>query len=93
MVLIVAWPLQSLLCFQPRIAHARVDRAESSNFIPDIFSHRLSPVVTHAARDIVNDRHVVTRARWSIERFAHALHATLTVGHGAVGFAPRRTGG
>src|SRR6185312_14239359 len=83
MILVRTWPLQPAQCLEARVAHAGELRRERTNFVPDIFGRRLSPIDTHASRDLAHDPDLVARVARRIDRFAHPLHATLAIRHRA----------
>src|SRR5204862_3779745 len=92
-VLVAARPLDAAELFEPGVAHARVHRREGAQLVPEILGARAAEIVSHSARELVDDRRILARLAGRVERRAGALHAPLARGHRPPGLAQRRGGG
>src|SRR6478672_5993673 len=92
MLLVVTRPLDSAQRFQPRITHAGIHGTERSQFVPDTFCLRLTPVMPQTTRQIKDDFSIVSHARRHGNRCTYALHATLAGCNSAFALTPAGCG-
>src|SRR5579859_7462300 len=86
-----ARPLNAAERFEPRVAHPPGElRRDSTEFVPDVFGRRHSPIMAQTLRDLRNDPQLVLRTLRRIHRLAHSLYAPLGIGDRAFTLAPRR---
>src|SRR5262245_3323270 len=85
---VVARPLEAAACFEARVAHSRMQRAQPAYFIPDIFRARVATIMSESPRQVTDDFDVIASAAGRVEGLAHALDTALAAGHCAFRFAP-----
>ena len=89
-VLVRARPLDAAELLEPRVAHPCMHRRERAQLVPDVLGARRAELVAEAPSELVDDLDVVAGSPGGVVRLAHALHAALARGDGALDLAQRR---
>src|SRR5262249_26880396 len=90
MIFVITGPLEASQCFEALIAHAGMIGAQPAQFVPDIFSSGMSPIIAELKREVTDDGNVIARLPGRLQGFAHTLNTSFTIRDGSFGLTPTR---